>query len=160
MARMLHKFLKSETGAVTVDWVVLSAAIVGMGVASVAAVQTGTTSLGAQVQSVLEDASITALELPYRLQGLTAELAENRANLYATASTEQIIDWHQWRVSYLLRALERGHHTPTGDISNLSSGETLDVLYLHRQELIARGAYPLDGVPSFHELHQLYRDAL
>ncbi|WP_050528346.1 hypothetical protein [Pseudorhodobacter aquimaris] len=31
MANLLIKFLKSETGAITVDWVVLTAAIIGLG---------------------------------------------------------------------------------------------------------------------------------
>ena len=56
-------FLRSESGAVTVDWVVLTAAIVGLGVASVGAVRVGTESLGTDVRSALENASVAAIML-------------------------------------------------------------------------------------------------
>ncbi|MFU8899334.1 MAG: Flp family type IVb pilin [Roseinatronobacter sp.] len=46
MKMSLSYFLRAEDGAVTVDWVVLTAALVGMGLTSVAAVRTGTSSLG------------------------------------------------------------------------------------------------------------------
>ncbi|WP_272008328.1 hypothetical protein [Roseovarius sp. ZX-A-9] len=39
------KFLWDEDGAITVDWVVLSAAIIGLAVAGVAAVQESTNAL-------------------------------------------------------------------------------------------------------------------
>lgn len=51
-------FLQSESGAVTVDWVVLSAAIVGLGIASVGAVSTGTGSLGDSIRDALRNASV------------------------------------------------------------------------------------------------------
>lgn len=52
----LLKFCASESGAVTVDWTVLTAAIVGLGLTSVAAVRTGTSSLGVSVESSLSGA--------------------------------------------------------------------------------------------------------
>jgi hypothetical protein len=51
-------FLRCEAGAVTVDWTVLAAAIVGMGVASVGAVRTGTSTLGDGVRASLESAVV------------------------------------------------------------------------------------------------------
>ena len=42
MLGMLRKFNRDEDGAVTVDWVVLSAVIVGFAVATVMAVREGT----------------------------------------------------------------------------------------------------------------------
>lgn len=155
---MLTQFCKSESGAVTVDWVVLTAAIVGMGIASVAAVRMGTTTLGQGVNASLSGASLAALEFPYMMQGLTAALVADRMAVYSTASTEQIIDWHRVRAASLVQLVAQGNHTHTGNWSNLSAGETLDVLYLHRQELMARGAYPVDRVPDFNALHQLYRN--
>lgn len=55
---MLKSFLIREDGAVTVDWVVLSAAIVGLGVLSVAAVRAGVNALGTDVQTSLTDATV------------------------------------------------------------------------------------------------------
>lgn len=156
----LHRFVLEENGAITVDWVVLTAAMVGMGVASVAAVRTGTHDLGTDIQTSLSGASVAAMELHYLFQGLTPELVADRATRYANASTEQIVIWHQGRAQSLISAIETGRTTHTGDWSNLSAGETLDVLYLHRQELLSRGAYPVDGVPSFDVLQRTYKDAL
>ena len=49
----LFNFLKNEDGAVTVDWVVLTAAIVGLGIAVMASVGGGTTSLSDTISSNL-----------------------------------------------------------------------------------------------------------
>lgn len=62
MRHMIHSFLNDETGAVTVDWTVLAAAVVGLGVASVGAVRTGVVSLGGDIQGSLDrSASVVAL---------------------------------------------------------------------------------------------------
>ena len=50
------RFLFEETGAVTVDWVVMTAAVVGLGLASAAAVRTGTGNLGADINTSLTNA--------------------------------------------------------------------------------------------------------
>lgn len=53
-----EKFLSDESGAVTVDWVVLTAGIIGLGVAVLSSVGTGTTDLAGDVQS-----NLTGLEI-------------------------------------------------------------------------------------------------
>lgn len=45
----LNAFWKSENGAVTTDWVVLTASLVGMGVMVLGAVASGATALGDEV---------------------------------------------------------------------------------------------------------------
>lgn len=57
-----NSFLTDEAGAVTVDWVVLSAAVVGLGVASVAAVRTGTSALAGDISTGLSSASVATLD--------------------------------------------------------------------------------------------------
>ena len=47
-------FAKNESGAVTVDWVVLTAAIVGLGIAVVASVGGGITTLGGNIADALD----------------------------------------------------------------------------------------------------------
>ena len=54
-------WMKDESGAVTVDWTVLAAAIVGLGIASAAAVRTGTGSLATDINNALSSASVAAL---------------------------------------------------------------------------------------------------
>ena len=51
--KLFNKFFKDESGAVTVDWVVLTAAIVGLGIAVLTSVSTGTTSLAGTISSEL-----------------------------------------------------------------------------------------------------------
>ncbi len=50
---VFNTFLNDESGAVTVDWVVLTAAIVGLGIAVLTSVGGGTTDLANNVSSSL-----------------------------------------------------------------------------------------------------------
>ncbi len=50
MIKFIKKFRKEEEGAVTVDWVVLTAAIVGLGVAAVATVSDGVDTLADSIK--------------------------------------------------------------------------------------------------------------
>lgn len=58
MSFLKSKFWNDESGAVTVDWVVLCAAVVGLAVAAITAIQSGTTDLGDNIWSY-----ITTLDL-------------------------------------------------------------------------------------------------
>jgi Flp pilus assembly pilin Flp len=46
---MIKTFVANESGAVTVDWVVLTAAIVGLGLAVITSVRSGVTALGSDI---------------------------------------------------------------------------------------------------------------
>jgi hypothetical protein len=58
---MRTSFLMDQSGAVTVDWTVLTAAIVGLGLTAAAAVRTGTTALGSDVEASLSNAAVASL---------------------------------------------------------------------------------------------------
>ena len=58
MFQNIKPFVTSESGATAVEWTSLVAAIVGFGMASVAAVQTGVISLGGKSSTSLEGAVI------------------------------------------------------------------------------------------------------
>ena len=47
----LFAFIRDEDGAVTVDWVVLTAAIVGLGIAVLTSVRTGATDLAGDIEA-------------------------------------------------------------------------------------------------------------
>ena len=51
--KLFNKFLADESGAVTVDWVVLTAAIVGLGIAVLTSVGNGTNVLADAVSGSL-----------------------------------------------------------------------------------------------------------
>ena len=57
--KIAKDFMRDEDGAVTVDWVVLTAAIVGLGIAVLASVSSGTTSLADKISSNLSAQTIT-----------------------------------------------------------------------------------------------------
>lgn len=50
---LLKRFAKDEDGAVTVDWVVLTAAIVGLGLIVISAVRPGVTGLAGKISDEL-----------------------------------------------------------------------------------------------------------
>ncbi len=60
--KLINAFLNDESGAVTVDWVVLTAAIVGLGIAVLMSVGNGTTSLADKISSSLANASVRTLD--------------------------------------------------------------------------------------------------
>jgi hypothetical protein len=60
---MIKTFAKSESGAVTVDWVVLTAAIVGLGLAVMAVVANGIEDLSGNISQTLTDTQ--PLENPF-----------------------------------------------------------------------------------------------
>lgn len=53
--KLTKRFKDDEDGAVTVDWVVLTAAIVGLGVAVLASVRSATESLGDRISQEIEN---------------------------------------------------------------------------------------------------------
>jgi hypothetical protein len=57
--QMITNFAKSESGAVTVDWVVLTAALVGLGLAVMAVVSGGIEDLSGEIQASLVAANPT-----------------------------------------------------------------------------------------------------
>ncbi len=55
MLNFIKNFRADEDGAVTVDWVVLTAAIVGLGIAVMASVRGGATDLAGDIGDNLTD---------------------------------------------------------------------------------------------------------
>ena len=58
LRKLFKNFKSDESGAVTVDWVVLTAAIVGLGIAVLTSVGGGTTTLANTVSSSLADTAV------------------------------------------------------------------------------------------------------
>ena len=61
--KLFKKFHAEEEGAVTVDWVVLTAAVVGLGIAALAAIRGGTGALTSTINSYLSGVSINTASL-------------------------------------------------------------------------------------------------
>lgn len=62
--RRVTSFAASETGAVNVDWTVLAGAVVGLGIAAVAAVRMGSVDLGEDIRASLQGATVGAMAWP------------------------------------------------------------------------------------------------
>jgi len=60
LIQAIKTFKADESGAVTVDWVVLTAAIVGLGIAVLAAVSGGVGQLSTDIDSALSSYGTTA----------------------------------------------------------------------------------------------------
>ena len=54
MMNFIKNFRKDDNGAVTVDWVVLTAAVVGLAVAAYTAIETNTQELAAQAATTVK----------------------------------------------------------------------------------------------------------
>jgi hypothetical protein len=62
MQNKLIRFFVQQDGAVTVDWVVLTAAIVGLGFAVLVPIGSGTQSASAGVASYIQDVDVGYVE--------------------------------------------------------------------------------------------------
>ena len=54
-----HKFLRSESGAVSVDWVVLTAAVAGMALAATAVIEEGIADLASDLEAQLRTQQVS-----------------------------------------------------------------------------------------------------
>ncbi len=54
----LFRFLRDESAAVTVDWVVLTAAIVGLGVAVIGTIKTGSETTATNVRNAIVEIAV------------------------------------------------------------------------------------------------------
>ncbi|GAB4539913.1 MAG: hypothetical protein Tsb0024_10540 [Ruegeria sp.] len=59
MIKLFKKFRKDESGAVTVDWVVLTAAVVGLGTVAYTQISSGATGLATNVNRALDGATVS-----------------------------------------------------------------------------------------------------
>ena len=56
--KMFNAFLNDESGAVTVDWVVLTAALVALALAALSQVESGVTDLSDEIAAVISALSV------------------------------------------------------------------------------------------------------
>ncbi|RMF41799.1 MAG: hypothetical protein D6754_00175 [Alphaproteobacteria bacterium] len=58
-SKLIRRFVRNEEGAVTVDWVVLTAAIVGLATAIILLVQGGASDLASDISSALAGITVS-----------------------------------------------------------------------------------------------------
>ena len=64
MMKFIKNFRKDENGAVTVDWVVLTAAVVGLGVAAYSAIEGETTTLASDIAATIQTENVGVATTP------------------------------------------------------------------------------------------------
>ncbi|WP_306152753.1 Flp family type IVb pilin [Roseovarius sp. MMSF_3281] len=69
MIKFFKNFRKDEDGAVTVDWVVLTAAVVGLGVAGISLVNDGITDLATNIQTGLDGTTVDSPDIGFADDG-------------------------------------------------------------------------------------------
>ena len=69
---MIQNFISNESGAVTVDWVVLTAALVGLGLAVMAVVSGGVEDLSTDINTALTNTD--PVTSPFLTNGTTSAL--------------------------------------------------------------------------------------
>lgn len=138
----MSRYLKSDSGAVTVDWVVLTAALVGLGLATMAVVSMGVQDTSEDIQDQLEASDIISASFAPTSEQLLAAytpLSWNEANWNANyaAYVNQPDGWLDARIDALVPFLEdrvtQGHGVHSG------SGHTADEIMLVLQIRDERG---------------------
>ena len=61
MLNFIKNFRADEDGAVTVDWVVLTAAVVGMGILVLSTVKTGANNMATNIATELSSATVPGI---------------------------------------------------------------------------------------------------
>ncbi|MBY5931864.1 hypothetical protein KUV51_02530 [Tateyamaria omphalii] len=64
MIKFIKNFRKDENGAVTVDWVVLTAAVVGLAIAAYGSIYTGASDLTAATDEFLGTQTVGSIGIP------------------------------------------------------------------------------------------------
>ena len=155
---VLKQWLRNESGAVTVDWVVLTAAVVGLGLASVAAVRTGAVSLGDGIDSSLSDASVAALST-------LGAGAQSNVRTLLNVTQETFDSWVEYVADYTDETIAfEFANFANNAAAAIESGNAelaayyIDATALYSQELTSRGLDLPDGVATVGELENAYHN--
>ncbi len=147
-------FLADDAGAVTVDWVVLTAAVTGLGIASVAAVRTGTGSLAGDISSSLSAASVAAMgELGAGVRSLIAA-SEDEYQTFLDATRRRT---DNALLNHLAQYIERAP-LYFEDRNMRYTGIYIDQYATITDVLNERGVTIPDGSPTVDEFEALYAD--
>ncbi|NVO57311.1 hypothetical protein HW561_16070 [Rhodobacteraceae bacterium B1Z28] len=77
MIKFIKNFRKDEDGAVTVDWVVLTAAVIGLAAVAYQQIEAGATGLATDVNTALTSATISTGDRTGAAGGITGEGTNN-----------------------------------------------------------------------------------
>lgn len=144
-----RSFLQDESGAGTVDWVVLCAATLTLGFSAMTLVQTGAISLGNEINIALRSSLTSRAEFGF--YRLTGQQQRDMLAVYTSRTPEQLIANSEEMSESFLAALESG---------NLDeAARWMDRRHLNQTALEASGLAADDGSLTVSEMERLFRDA-
>ncbi len=145
MNARINQFLSDQSGAITGDWVVMTAAIVGLGLASVTAVRSGTSALGIDIQTSLSGGRVARMELqPYQFRVMSEtspiwwnNLSDRRAQAASLNNVELQHQFDYYAVHFFEQAMARGYNESCNNCRG--AGNRLDLMRVQVDELARRG---------------------
>ncbi|MBR3369954.1 MAG: hypothetical protein IKG52_04925 [Rhodobacteraceae bacterium] len=153
----LRVFLACEAGAVSVDWVVLSAAVIGLGAFFVTQVSQGSASLANSVQSSLQgmlaqDPMDMVDPVPrYTIQRLDDAQVASWTATFAAQTDTQLLASVQTRHDQFMSHIAAQQWT--------QALQRIDYFHIIEEELTTRGLQRPEGMPTAHSLFNIYTDA-
>jgi len=142
----VRQFLCSTSGAVTVDWVVLAGAVVGIGITSVAAVRTGVVDLGGGIDSSLSGASVAAPATlgsgvyEHSLLSVPQSTYDSWMTTLSSFDSTQLVNLYTTLSNMIPGYISSGN-------SN-TAGLYIDLLAATQESIDANGLSRADGIPS------------
>jgi len=131
----MRNFLTDQSGAVTVDWTVLTASVVGLGLSTAVAVRTGAVSLGADFNGALSGAQVAMVmqaDDPYSDLNLSSADGYLDMQFYFFNSTGQR-NWYR------------------NNVQNLSDADLLAALDTRQSYMESEMAMGPNDAPSYGE---------
>jgi hypothetical protein len=86
-------FWQDDSGAVTVDWVVVTAAVVGLGLSSVVAVRSGTSSMGEAINASLSNAAVAPMRWLSSIMTVSQSFADGDFDGWSLAKQTAVGAW-------------------------------------------------------------------
>lgn len=137
------------------DWVVLTAAIVGLGIGAVGYVRGGVNDLGDDIEASLANASVAGI-LPEGYNYISQQYRDFAEDLNARRTDEEILSTYEFRVRHLQRIMANGIDLDGPDydgfMGGLGPGQAMDMIRLLANEMNERGLSVPEGSPTVDEL--------
>lgn len=153
---LVYSFFQNENGAVAVDWTVLAAATVGLGLSAAVAVRNGALNLGGDISTSLSAASETMLgslgsvpfvfsPIYYTQDQIDSFLVRYDSDSYTIENMEHSFGFYSQRAADYMAA---------GDYDRARIA--IDAVYVYEQTLYAKGGELPDGFDNHQTLYELY----
>lgn len=161
MKQPLKTFWTRDSGAVTVDWVVLTAAVTGIGLMAVTSVYRGSEGLMATVSAHIGSMTSGGSGSGYQFVAMTDSghwwnNTELRREQMAEMTDGRLLhEWDHYAVGYFRSAVERGDNSICDNCRG--AGNRLDLMHIVLSEMETRGLATDDHRSTMRDSIQTYQ---